>query len=525
MVDGDLAQLKSENAQLAEERDHYRDLYQQAIERCRKLELGILGQKSERLVGDNAQLTMAVLQTLLGQNTVPPPPVEKETVREHTRAKPTGRKPLPENLPRVELEVLPDDVQRAGLDAFERIGEDVSESVEHRPGSMVVVRMHKPKFVRKDRERYAETEVLQAPSPELPIERGMAGPGFLADTIVKRWQDHLPLNRLEQVYAREGLPLARSTICGWHMELGDLCRPLVEAMLADALTLPYLCTDATGVLVLAKEKCRNGHFFVLVAPERHVLYQYSPRHDSAAVDRLLGGYKGYLVADAHAVYDHLYRTGDVVEVSCWSHARRYHWKALESDPERARQALALIGELFRIERTIADAPTRKREVVRERESRPIVNRFFEWCDAHAGQVLDETPIAKAINYARNQRVGLQQFLGDGRLPICNNVSERALRREVTGRSNWLFVGNDDAGEVNATFVSLLASCQLHGIEPLGYMRDLLCLLPSWQNSRVLDLAPANWNKTLEQKDTQQRLAGNIYRRVSLGDFDHLVDKK
>ena len=209
-------------------------------------------------------------------------------------------------------------------------------------------------------------------------------------------------------------------------------------MLADALTLPYLCTDATGVLVQAREKCRNGHFFVLVAPERHVLYQYSPRHDSAAVDRLLAGYKGYLVADAHAVYDHLYKTGDVIEVSCWSHARRYYWKALESDPERARQALALIGELFRIERTIVDAPTRKRDVVRERESHPIVNRFFEWCDTQAGQVLDETPIAKALNYARNQRVGLQQFLRDGRLPICNNVSERALRREVTGRSNWLF---------------------------------------------------------------------------------------
>jgi len=204
--------------------------------------------------------------------------------------------------------------------------------------------------------------------------------------------------------------------------------------------------------VQANERCRHGHFFVVVAPERHVLYAYSPTHDSAAVDRLLGAYKGYLVADAHAVYDHLYRTGDVIEVSCWAHSRRYYWKALESDPDRARQALALIGELFRIERTIADAPTRKREVVGDRESRTIVNRFFEWCDAQVGQVLDETPIAKAINYARNQREGLQRFLDDGRLPICNNISERALRREVTGRSNWLFVGNDDAGEVNAAFV-------------------------------------------------------------------------
>jgi transposase len=516
VLDESVVVPKAEYEKLLEERAQYQALYLQLLGHCRKLELGIVGHKSERLVGQEAQLTMAVLATLLSTQTTAAPPVE-QTVREHTRQKPTGRRVLPENLPRVDIEVIPDDVQRAGLDAFERIGEDVSESVERRPGSMVVVRMHKPKFVRKDRERNAETQVLQAESPELPIERGLAGPGFLADTIVKRWQDHLPLNRLEQVYAREGLKLARSTICGWHMELGELCQPLVEAMLQDAVTVVYLCIDATGVLVQAKEKCRNGHFFVLVAPERHVLYRYSPRHDSAAVDRIVGGYKGYLVADAHAVYDHLYRSGDVIEVSCWAHARRYYWKALDTDPERARQALALIGELFRIERAIADAPTRKREVVRERESRPIVNRFFEWCDAEAGRVLDETPIAKALQYARNQRVGLQQFLGDARLPLSNNISERALRREVVGRSNWLFVGNDDAGEVNATFVSLLASCQLHGIEPWAYLRDLLCLLPSWPRSRVLELSPAYWHKTLEQGDTQQRLAANVYRRVTLSD--------
>jgi len=379
----------------------------------------------------------------------------------------------------------------------------------------VVVRVHKPKFVRKDRERMAETEVLCAPSPELPVERGLAGPGLLADTIVRRWQDHLPLNRLEAVYAREGLELARSTICGWHMELGALVQRLVAAMFKDALASPYLCTDATGVLVQHKEKCKNGHFFVLVAPERHVLYAYSPKHDGKAVDRFLAGYKGYLVADAHAVYDHLYRSGDVVEVACWAHSRRYYWKALDSDPERARQALALIGELFRIERSIADAPTRKREVVREQQSRAVVKRFFAWCDEQVAHVLDDTPIARAIGYARNQRDALSRFLEDGRLPAHNNWSEAALRREVVGRRNWLFLGNDDAGDVNAAFVSLLASCKLHDIEPWAYLRDLLCLLPSWPSSRVLELAPVNWHKTLEQGDTQQQLAANVFRRFTL----------
>ncbi|HYP88167.1 MAG TPA: transposase, partial [Polyangiaceae bacterium] len=157
--------------------------------------------------------------------------------------------------------------------------------------------------MRKDRERGAATEVLAAPALELPIDRGLAGPSMLADTIVRRWQDHQPLTRLEGIYRREQLDLAKSTLCTWHEQLADLARPLVKAMFEDAYRDPYLCVDATGVLVLAKEKCRNGHFWVLVAPEKHVLYGYSRRHDGLAVDNLLSGYKGYLVADAHSVYE------------------------------------------------------------------------------------------------------------------------------------------------------------------------------------------------------------------------------
>jgi transposase len=273
-TDSELASLRADVERLAAEREHYRELYLRMLEQCRKLELGLLGQKSERLGANDAQLTMAVLATLLGERPVVDEAAPTQPVREHERQKPTGRRPLPEHLPRVEVEVLPDEVQREGLDAFERIGQDVSETVERRPASLVVVRVCRPKFVRKDRLRSAETVVSVAPPPELPIDRGVAGPGLLADTIVRRWQDHLPLHRLEQVYAREGLELSRSTMCGWHGELAKLIRPLLEAMWQDAMGSPYLCTDATGVLVQAKEKCRTGHFWVLLAPERHILFAY-----------------------------------------------------------------------------------------------------------------------------------------------------------------------------------------------------------------------------------------------------------
>jgi hypothetical protein len=165
---------------------------------------------------------------------------------------------------------------------------------------------------------------------------------------------------------------------------------------------------------------------------------------------------------------------------------------------------------------LAQAPPDKRLLVRQAEAAPVVERFFTWCDERSLQVLDETPIAKGVGYARNQRQALQRFLKDGRLPLHNNWSERELRREALGRKNWMFVGSDDGAEANATFVSLIASCQLHGIEPWGYLRDLLCLLPGWPHRRVLELAPSRWKETLEHADTQQRLAANIYRQVTLG---------
>jgi hypothetical protein len=344
--------------------------------------------------------------------------------------------------------------------------------------------------------------VLVADTAELPIERGTAGPAMLADTIVRRWADHQPLNRLEGIYARDGIDLAKTTLCTWHDQLRQLAEPLVDAMFVDAKSAPYLCADATGVLVQAKERCKNGHFWVLVAPDKHVLFRFSHRHDGKAVDALLGGYAGYLVVDAHAVYDHLYKTGTVVECGCWAHGRRYWFKTLESDPERANKALVMIGALFKIERTLAEAPRKKKETLRLLKSKPVVDDFFAWCEQERDLVLDESPAARAIGYALNQQAALRRFLDDGRLPIHNNISELNLRREVVGRRNWLFVGSEDGAKTNATFVSLIASCRLHSIEPFAYLRDLFCLLPRWPRHRLLELAPAYWKSTLEQSDAQ-----------------------
>ena len=511
-----LEAVTTERDTLKTERDEYRRLYLDMLAQCRKLELGLLGRGREKDVGADGQLAMSILGLAGATATPAPAPAATEQVRAHERAKPTGRKPLPEKLPRVDVTILPPEVQARGTDAFEQIGEDVTETVERRPASFVVVRVRKPKFVAKDRSNGAETVVLQAPPPELPIARGLAGPALLADTIVRRWEDHLPLHRLERVYGRDGLELPRSTVCAWHMTLADLATPLLEAMWLDAFEAPYLCVDATGVLVQALQKCRHAHFFVVAAPDRHVLFGYSPKHDSAAVDALLKGYRGTLVADAHAVYDHLYADGAIVEAGCWAHARRYFFKSIATDPPRARVALEWIRKLFEIERRNSMASAEQRLAARREFSRPIIDAFEAWCDEESSRVLDETPVARGIGYARNQRAALRRFLSDGRLPIHNNWSERELRREAVGRKNWLFVGSDDGGRVNATFVSLIASCRLHSLDPLEYLRDLLCLLPGWNVQRVLELAPSKWRETSLRDDVQRSLSDNVYRRASLG---------
>jgi transposase len=506
-----ITELEARLERVERERDEYKQLYLLVREENAQLKRGLIGQKAQRAPQDEGQLSLDILDLALG---LEPAPALTQQVPAHERRKPV-RKPFPEELPRVTIELVPPEVEKEGLDAFEPIGAEKREVLERRPASVVIVEVVKKKFVRKSERHALTTAVLVAESPELPIPRGNAGPGFLADSIVKRWQDHLPAHRLQDIYRREGIELNRSTLCTWHMELAELAHPLVEAMHADALAQPYVCTDATGVLVQAPERCRHGHFWVLVAPPKHVLYLFSEAHNGAAVDRLLPGYRGTVVADAHSVYDHIFGPQQATEAGCWSHTRKYFLDALTIDPVLVREPFEHIQALFLIERMIDRAPPPERARVRREQSGPIVDRFFTWCAEHAGRALDESPLHRAIGYAANQEAALRRFLSDQRLPIHNNISERMLRRQAVGRKNWLFVGSEDGARANTTFVSLLASCAMQRIEPWSYLRDLFCLLPGWSNKRLLELAPASWAATLADPTVQQKLDANIFRRVTL----------
>lgn len=519
----EVAKLQSERDEYKVERDEYKTQYLTLLEAFRKLELGIVGQKRERFITTGAQETFeAILNALKSAPSPDADAPEGARVEAHTRAKPkpTGKHPLPEGLPRVEVRVLPPEVERLGLDAFTQIGEDVKETIEKRAAAFIVVRTVRPKFIRKVADS-EEKPVVQADAVPPPVAKALVGPTALAESIVLRWGMYLPLYRIERLYGQQGFPVARSTVCGWHFAAHEAMRCLIEAMWADALRCsPVLCTDATGVKVQALNECRNAHFFAVVAPERCVLFEYSKKHNKVAVDKLFEGFTGILVRDAHSIYLHFDddEEGDITGAGCWSHVRRYVYKAFSTDTARSAWALTCLQKLFALERALKNVTPAVRLAQRQAHSKPLVEEYFAWCDTETSKVIDSTPISKAINYARNNRDSLLVFLTNGEVPFDNNVSERELRRQALGRKNFMFLGTDEGGAVNATFSSLLASCEMHKVPPLAYLRDVFCLLPVWQarGADLLELAPARWAATSQRAEVMALLQANHFRRAALG---------
>lgn len=349
-----------------------------------------------------------------------------------------------------------------------------------------------------------ETTIVYAPAPHELIERGLPTAELLARIITGKFADKLPFNRQEAIFARAGVRISRATMCGWAQRCHDLAKKVVEAMSKDALeNAHYISTDATGVLVQANERCKNGHFWVLVAEQDHVIFRYSKRHSSDEPKKFLAGYRGIVLADASNVYDALFLLDDApTEAGCLAHARRYFFKALASDLTRASIGVGFINKLFDIERTITKLPPDKRLAIRKQRAGPVIDALEKWRDAElaSDHVHDGTPIRRALNYLRNHWIPLTRFLSDGKIPIHNNRSELELRRLVIGRANWLFVGSDESAEWTCTFSSLVASCALHKLDPEAYLRDLFRLLPIWPEARFLELAPKNWSATRARLD-------------------------
>jgi transposase len=441
----------------------------------------IFGRSSEKLDANQLALDLGAWLAAHAEEAAPetpePPATEKETARRNGH----GRRRLPDHLPRHRTEYHPapgDRVCRECSLDLKRIGEEVSERLEYVPASL---------FVQVDaRIKYAcphcQGNVVIGSLPVQPIDKGLPGPGLLAHVLTSKYNDHLPLNRLEGIFQRQGVELSRSTLCDWVAASARLLEPLVAVMKEEVLASRKIHTDDTTVPVLDKsrESTKTGRLWVYVGDcaHEHIVFDYTPDRSRDGPLRFLEGYKGYLQADAYAGYDAVYAGRKVLEVACWAHARRKFFDAMKSDAGRSRIALAHIRDLYTIEKRGRDLGETQRRDLRVAEAKPRLDAFKIWLDAEAKKTLPKSPIGEAISYARAQWVALTRYLEDGLLEPDNNRAERALRRIAIGRKNWMFAGSDEGGRRAAIVYSLIASCAALKIDPYANLRDVLERLPS-----------------------------------------------
>jgi transposase len=355
-------------------------------------------------------------------------------------------------------------------------------------------------------------ELVTVKKPKELFERGLLAPSMIAHVVVQKFRWGLPFHRQALMLAAQGTKLDDGTMCRYAEDTGATLACIVDACRKEAKNAFCLSTDATGVCIQPeprsdgrRQACRKGHFFVVLADHDYVFFEYQPKHTSAAVCEMFRGFSGYIQADAHAIYDAIFR-GEAraspedtppVEVGCWSHCRRKVWEAAVVTKDSAsREALLRIRKLFDLEEAWAHLPPSQRHARRQLVSRPLVDEFFAWAAEQYARVKDTRGlVATAFGYAVRQQVPLRRFLDDGRLVMTNNHSERALRGIASGRRAWLFCGSDDHASAAANLLSLIASCELHQLDPELYLADVIHVLPYWPRGRYLELAPKYWPAT------------------------------
>ncbi len=511
-------------AALLRERDVLRASHERLRQELELLKRRIFVAKAERV--DSAQLELefaeklAELDRLGGAD-----PSEDSPTPTKTKARPTGRRDLRKaSIEEVRVELsdpLFDDLVAQGK--AERIGFEESCKLAWQRGGMRRLLIARVKYRTVDTQGRSVVETT--PMPVETFARSLAAPSMLAHIATEKHCDGLPLHRIEDRFARDGVPVDRGTMCRWLEDAGaTLGATVVAAMKADALARAFcIATDATGVAIQpirthekGHKPCRRGHYFVLVADRDHVLFEYTQKETAAFVGQMLHGFKGYVQADAKSVYDALFRPPDPDdpeddpdravphEVGCWAHARRKFWEATIARDVVAREGLARIGRIFELDAGWRAKPPSEIGRLRQVHLRPHIEAFFAWADQQYALVREQRGLLRtALGYAVRQRPALVRVLENGGLLLDNNRSERELRRVAVGRKAWLFSGSDDHADAASHLFSVIASARLHGLDPETYLRDIFRLLAHWPRDRYLELAPLHWASTRARLDPDQ----------------------
>ncbi len=368
---------------------------------------------------------------------------EEEDLEPETKRRRGGRRKLPESLPRevMEHDISPEEKCCPDCGVIrERIGTETSEQLDYVPATLKVIEHVRYKYACPK----CQEHVAIAEKPAKPLEKGLPGPGLLSAVGVGKFGEHLPLYRLEDIFARFGVEISRGTQCRWLRHTADLLTPIYELMIERILKSRVIHTDDTPVSVLdpSLPKTRTGRFWVYAgdADHPHLVYVYTPSRKRDGPMGFLKDYEGYLVADAFSGYDGIYATKNVTQVLCWAHARRKFHEAQSVQALEAQTALAFIARLYKLEReALAVRPRTSPRILRRecvgmssekncgKTARPILDSFQTWLEETKLSVLPKSPVGQAIRYVLSRWEGFVRYTSDGQLPIDNNLSERSLR--------------------------------------------------------------------------------------------------
>ncbi|MFL6806765.1 MAG: IS66 family transposase [Xanthobacteraceae bacterium] len=393
------------------------------------------------------------------------------------------------------------------------IGEDVTERLDLVPAQFRVLVVRRPKYAC----RACEEAVVQAPAPERLIAGGLPSEALVAQVLVSKYADHLPLYRQAQIYARQGVQLDRSTLADWVGRAAFLLRPVHDRLLQHLKGSAKLFADETTAPVLdpGRGRTKTGQLFVYARDDRPwggadppgVVYLYAPDRTAARPIAHLAGFAGVLQVDGYAGYRALAERGEVTLAFCWAHVRRRFYELAAAGPAPiASEALARIGELYRIEAAIRGRQPEERRAVRQAQSQPVLAALEPWLRERLTLISQKSKLAEAFRYALSRWQGLTRFIDDGRIEIDSNVVERAIRPIALTRKNALFAGSDGGAAHWAVVASLIETCKLSGVEPHAYLTDVMTrIVDGHPNSRLDELLPWAYPGTPDQTapDTEE----------------------
>lgn len=483
--------------------------------RIARLQRQRFGPSSEKIEREIEQLELALEALEVAASSVGEPiPDDEDETEAAEEPRPASEAPLRRRKPKVSAttprerlvldpgEACPD----CGGGALRLVGEDVTEMLELIAARLKVIETARPKKSCRRCEK-----ITQMPAPSRPIPRSMAGPGLLAHVLVSKFEDHLPLYRQNEIFARMGADIPASTLVDWCGQGMRVLAPLVTRLRAEVMASDRLHADDTPVRVLDPSRrvdgigkgVKEGRIWTYLRDDRPwggagppaVAYHFSPDRKSVHPQTHLAAFTGILQADAYSGFKTLYEPDaegrvKIREAACWAHLRRdFHdvWTATRSDI--ARKALDRIGALYDIEREITGRPPDERRAVRQARSRPKVDAFRTWAKAQLGRIPGKGDLAKAFRYGLTRWPAFTLFLDDGRVAVDNNAAERAIKPVVIGRKNWLFAGADAGGETLADAMTLIESAKLSGHDPEAYLADVLSRIHDHKSTASTTCSP------------------------------------